>query len=74
MAGEARRISEVDAIALCPLVQFSQELAWENYTQTHSQWLKQGLIERGLPNVDPGPIPPVHFTQNPTNEPPGSVR
>jgi len=55
--GEAQKISGSEVVLFAPLIKTTDKLRWGNYSVAKQGWLQEGLAYRGLPDVDPGPIP-----------------
>ena len=55
--GKAQELSGANVVLVAPMVKTSDKLRWEDYSVAKQGWLQEGLAYRGLPDVDPGPIP-----------------
>jgi hypothetical protein len=72
--GQTRDISGAEVVVFAPLVKEDQKEAYEEYVRRNSGWLQEGLAHRGMPDVDPGPIPDqIHQYVDPHDHKPGQM-
>jgi hypothetical protein len=65
--GEAQEISGAEVVIYVPLVKTSEKERWENYASANQGWVKEGLAYRGLPDIDPGPVPEQVYSYKDTH-------
>ena len=49
--------SGAEILAFVPVVEPSQEAAWEAYAAEHQDWLGESFVESGRHDLDPGNMP-----------------
>ena len=64
-----REIAGSDMIILLPYLKKNQSEEWEQFSQTHSYWIEEGLEQHGLGNIYAGQVPSLIHDMFKSGEP-----